>query len=222
MPFEKVSRRANGEIMKVMVIRMELVLAGLFFAFPILHAGTYQVTNDNASGPGSLADAIVAANAGTEAFTITFDAGVTRIALEQQLTIALNAANEEGLVIEGAGVELDLGQHDRAFYIDGGQIAIHGLALMNTAVSGGSGGQGAGGGGGGAGLGGAIFLNQGDLTLVARVEMVLPTMKSRQGEVVADWVAGTTRRRRMINQAGKSIRSPRESPQVGTVADLEP
>ncbi len=125
----------------------------------------YTVTNTNLSGAGSLAEGIAQANASTEAFTINFDNSITSLSLDSQLVVSLNAANTNGLTINGTGVTIDMQSKDRAFYFDGGSVTINGLTIKDASVTGGAGGNGGGGGGGGAGLGGAVFINSGSISL---------------------------------------------------------
>jgi autotransporter-associated beta strand protein len=126
-------------------------------------AQVYNVTNANASGPGSLADAIAAANASTGAtFLIQIEPGLT-IQPSAQLVIAPSAGaqlNNAVLTISGGGSTIDMSQAnggvgDRAFFIAGGNVVISNLTIANGHARGGAG---AAGGGGGAGLGGAIFV----------------------------------------------------------------
>lgn len=125
-------------------------------------AQLYNVTNGNASGEGSLAEAIATANAWTGPAPFTIDILYNgTIFPSAQLVIGLNAANTAGLNINGGGLAtIDMSQAnggagDRAFFIAGGNVAINSLTIANGKAIGGSGSYGA---GGGAGLGGGIFV----------------------------------------------------------------
>jgi autotransporter-associated beta strand protein len=129
-------------------------------------ATVYNVTNADASGPGSLFDAIAAANASTGAtFLIQIEPGLT-IQPSAQLVIAPSAGaqlNNAVLTISGGGSTIDMSQAnagagDRAFFIAGGNVVINDLTIANGNAQGGVGTDG---GGGGAGLGGAIFVANG-------------------------------------------------------------
>ena len=126
----------------------------------------YNVTNANASGPGSLSAAIAAANASTNvSFLIQINPGLT-IQPSAQLFITPSAAaqsNNAVLTIAGGGSTIDMslangGAGDRAFFIAGGNVFLNNLTIANGKAQGGAGTDG---GGGGAGLGGAIFVANG-------------------------------------------------------------
>ncbi|BAY78897.1 hypothetical protein NIES25_53760 (plasmid) [Nostoc linckia NIES-25] len=130
---------------------------------------TYQVTNTNDSGVGSLRQAILDANANLGADTIIFtgstfsDATPDTIRLLSMLPIV-----SEDLTITGTGTDKltisgdanNNGINDtgdvRLLFLNQGAISISNLTLANGR---GKGGDGADGGGGGAGMGGALFIN---------------------------------------------------------------
>jgi len=145
-------------------IRRSAALAVCAMLFPPAAsiAQFYSVTNGNANGNGSLAEAISTANAWTGPMSFTIDilcSGTIQPA--SQMVIGLNPANTAGLQINGGGqATIDMSQAnggagDRAFFIAGGDVRINNLTIANGIAQGGNGGPGA---GGGAGLGGAIFV----------------------------------------------------------------
>ncbi len=124
-------------------------------------AGIYSVTNVNSGGTGSLSQALVQAQTDTNA-TINMMAGLGTITLTNALPAIQNnlVINGNSNTISGAGAY-------RIFFVNAalGTVHINDLKLANGVALGGNGGLGYGGGGGGAGLGGAIFLNTGNLTV---------------------------------------------------------
>ncbi len=143
----------------------------LFVLFTILTFGltaqsTFTVTNTNDSGPGSLRQAIENANTNGDGLDIiNFSEDVSgNILLNSQLPIiatalTINGPGEEVLSISGQNAY-------RILFINStGDVAINNLTLKEGRASGGNASSGASGGGGGAGMGGAIFLEQGNLSL---------------------------------------------------------
>ncbi|MEJ6484640.1 Ig-like domain-containing protein [Nostoc punctiforme UO1] len=130
---------------------------------------TYEVTNTNDSGAGSLRQAILNANANLGADTIIFtgstfsDATPDTIRLLSMLPIV-----SDDLTITGTGTDKltisgdvnNNGINDtgdvRLLFLNQGTISISNLTLANGR---GKGGDGADGGGGGGGIGGALFIN---------------------------------------------------------------
>ena len=110
----------------------------------------YIATNGNAAGPGSLAEAIQAANswAGPMPFTIDilFDGTIRPAA---QMAIGLAPANTAGLNLNGGLATIDMSQAnggagDRAFFIAGGNVSISNLTIAHGRAAGGNGSFGAG------------------------------------------------------------------------------
>jgi autotransporter-associated beta strand protein len=127
---------------------------------PLSRASVYSVTNVNASGPGSLAIALSSAMADSNA-TINLSPGLGIIVLNGSLPPV-----ENNLVINGNGNTVSGASTSRIFFVNApSTVQINDLNLVDGFAKGGSGGSGWGGGGGGAGLGGAIFLNAGNLTV---------------------------------------------------------
>ena len=125
-------------------------------------ATVYNVTNGNATGSGSLAEAIQTANAWTGPMPFTIDILYNgTIRPSAQMVIGLNPANTAGLNLNGNGntvidmAQANGGAGDRAFFIGGGNVTISNLTIANGRAAGGNGSFGA---GGGAGLGGGIFV----------------------------------------------------------------
>jgi autotransporter-associated beta strand protein len=124
-------------------------------------AAVYQVSNNLASGTGSLSQALASAQSDTAA-VINISPAVGNITLSGSLPQIQNnlVLNGNGCTINGAGAQ-------RIFFVNapGGTVQINALTLTNGWAVGGTGGGGYGGGGGGGGLGGAIFVNSGSLTV---------------------------------------------------------
>jgi autotransporter-associated beta strand protein len=116
-------------------------------------AADYVVNNE-----GDLEAAITAANASAEDDTITLGTNIT-------LTSGLPAITD-GVTIDGSGYSLTGSGSDRIFFVDapGESVAIENFsAISSGAATGGDGGDGLA--GGGLGAGGAIYVNQGDVTV---------------------------------------------------------
>jgi hypothetical protein len=148
---------------------------------PRLLMSTYTVTNLNASGAGSLADAVTSAVSAGGSSDIVFQSNLAGTITEStpDTNAAATGAGPSAFVIEnnasitidgadgGSGLTLDGGSAMRLFYIGSGStLSINDLTLADGISQGGNGAAGTGtGGGGGAGLGGAIFDNGGSLVL---------------------------------------------------------
>ncbi len=124
-------------------------------------AAIYTVNNTNFTGAGSLAQALSQAQGDTNA-TINIASGLGTITLKDALP-----AIQNNLVINGNGNTINGAGTNRIFFVNApsNTVQINGLTLFGGLAQGGNGGLGYGGGGGGAGLGGAIFLNAGNLTI---------------------------------------------------------
>jgi hypothetical protein len=142
-------------------------------AFPCAQAATITVTNTDDSGPGSLRAALAAANDGDTidatrvSGTIILTNG--QLLVSNSVTIAGPGANQ--LTISGNDAQ-------RVLFINPGApgatsppsgpfptVNISGVTLAYGNAQGGAGGSGGGGGGGAAGMGGALFINGGEVTL---------------------------------------------------------
>jgi autotransporter-associated beta strand protein len=116
-------------------------------------AADYVVNNE-----GDLAAAITASNASAEDDTITLGTNIT-------LTSGLPPITD-GVTIDGSGFSLTGSGSDRIFFVDvaGESVSIENFSFLSDGVaSGGDGGDGLA--GGGLGAGGAIYVNQGDVTV---------------------------------------------------------
>ncbi len=135
--------------------------AGGFIVSPHAAASTYNVTNTNASGTGSLSLALSQAQSDPNA-TINVASGLGTISLTGALP-----AIDNNLIINGGGNIISGANANRIFFVNapGATVQINGFTLTSGLAQGGAGGTGNGGGGGGAGLGGAIYLNAGNLTV---------------------------------------------------------
>ena len=83
-----------------------LTLSALLFIFPAIDAAaaTFTVTNTNDSGPGSLRQAVLDANAAMTADSIVFDASFqTKRTITLLTTIALSPTPADNLTITGPG-----------------------------------------------------------------------------------------------------------------------
>jgi hypothetical protein len=119
-----------------------VVLSPIFVApLPVQAQATITVTNGNDSGPGSLREAITAAQPGD---TITFDSSVATVTLTSaQLTISTM------LTIDGGTTGVTIARSDEAgtpdfriFDITGGDVTLESLTIRNGNVSGTSSGGG--------------------------------------------------------------------------------
>jgi hypothetical protein len=139
----------------------------------------YVVTNLNASGTGSLAAAVAAADTAGAPAVISFQSGLqgtitesspdTNAAATGAGPSAFVIRNNANITINGAdggnGIAISGNSAMRQFYIaSGASLTLEDLTLTSGKAQGGSGGHT--GGGGGAGLGGAIF-NAGTVTIIA-------------------------------------------------------
>jgi autotransporter-associated beta strand protein len=127
----------------------------------VSNAASYNVSNTNSSGAGSLSQALSQAQSDPNA-TINISPGLGTTTLSGTLPAIQNnlVINGNSNAISGAGAY-------RIFFVNapGCAVQINSLTLSNGVAQGGGGGVGYGGGGGGAGLGGAIFVNAGALTI---------------------------------------------------------
>ncbi len=121
-----------------------IILVALFISFSGIpgYAATFQVSNTNDSGAGSLRQAIINANSNPGADEITFDDFLTG-------TIVLTTSQLEissSMIIQGSGAEqLAISGNDtcRVFYIDTAEsVDISGLSIVsgNSLSAGGGGG----------------------------------------------------------------------------------
>ncbi len=98
---------------------------------PYVRAATYQVTNTNASGAGSLLQAILDANSSPGHDTITFGSGISgMIVLTDSLPAIISDLTISGLGAEQLAVSGD--DSYRVFYIDSGvAVTITGLTVRD-------------------------------------------------------------------------------------------
>jgi hypothetical protein len=143
-------------------------------------ASIYLVTTNNPSGPGSLSNALAQAQ-GDSGAVINFQTNLGVITVAGMLPQIQN-----NLVLNGNSNVVSGGGLNRIFFINAptGTVLINSLTLEHGSVRGGSGGIGTGGGGGGAGLGGAIFLNSGNLTVA---NLVFLTNSATGGDGGLGW-----------------------------------
>src|SRR5271156_4536055 len=115
-----------------------------------------EVTINADTGAGSLRDAVTNACVGS---TITFASGLTSL-----ITLASRLRIDDDLTLQGPGaasLAISGANKTRLFFIGGGLVNITSLTLENGLGQGGNSDCG----GGGAGMGGAIFQNDGTLSL---------------------------------------------------------
>jgi hypothetical protein len=162
--------------LRALMLALALLIAPLLsLATTPAHAATLGVSNTNDSGAGSLRQAIADAAPGD---TITFELpNPSIITLNSELVIAKN------LTISGpsaAALTISGNNASRVFFINPGAsgassgppatslaVSISNLTIANGRAKGGDGGAAniAGGSGGAAGMGGAVFVNNSNLTL---------------------------------------------------------
>jgi hypothetical protein len=140
-------------------------------------AGTFVVTNLQDSGPGSLRNAILSVNgaapgpqvidARSVTGTITLASSLPVVTAEGMTILGPGPGN---LTIDGAnqyqaffiGVSVDAAAQGSLYPTTNSQISVSGLTIAHTLAQGGAGGVNA---GGGAGLGGALFVNAGNVVI---------------------------------------------------------
>ncbi len=144
-----------------------LLLVQALQSAPVARAAQFIVSSTNDSGPGTLRQALIDANAAAGADIITFN-------LQSGSTILLASPLPpiyDDLLLAGPGAEqltLSGNNQFRIFTILNGTVTISGLTLRDGKAQGGVGGAttAAGGGGGGAGLGGALLVDAGTVSLI--------------------------------------------------------
>lgn len=130
--------------------------------------GIIEVSNPAAEGANTLYSAVALANrANGDSLAITFNLPLPAV-LEPPGTLVLDSSAE--LLVLGPGADqlsLSGGGARRLFFVRRGKVAMSGLTLAAGVATGGQGGRGIGGGSGGgaAGMGGALFINGGDVAL---------------------------------------------------------
>jgi uncharacterized protein with beta-barrel porin domain len=153
------------------------MLGGLSVVFASAAQADFVVTNNNDSGPGSLRQAILDANAagapngvpnGTTS-TIVINPGIGTIALTSgALPLIYSNLNIEGAaggsVLNGSNTYRGLFVSGLATTGNGAPsavtVTVSNLSIQNVVAQGGAGGSSRGGGGGGLGAGGGLFVNQ--------------------------------------------------------------
>lgn len=145
-----------------------LALMAVIAASPAL-AITFVVQNNNDSGPGSLRQAIIDANAvGSGSHVIQFNISNATVTLASDLPAIQSNITISG----GTGNALSGNDLYRGLFVYSGTVRIENLTIENAVAQGGAGGDGSGGGGGGgAGLGGALFVNAGADVSVSNVTL---------------------------------------------------
>lgn len=138
------SRRLTlgGWAQAMLALTCGIALALALFANPA-RAGTFNVSNTNNSGTGSLREAISSANANNARDTITFSVTGTITLTGSDLTVTDDVSGAD-LTIDGPGANslaVNGGGNDRVFFINSGANAtIEGLAVTggsNTDFGGG-------------------------------------------------------------------------------------
>jgi hypothetical protein len=150
---------------KSRVASITLIPACLWLGVATVRGQDFSVQNNADSGPGSLRQAIINANGYDGPAMITFAPNVGTINLQSALPVITNS-----MTISGSGSQNNTisgsGQNQIfSVNVPNGSVSIGSLTLTNGVAAGGSGGSS--GGGGGAGLGGALFVNAGNVTVTA-------------------------------------------------------
>lgn len=133
-------------------------------------ADTFDVTNTNDSGPGSLRQAILDADQLAGPHTINVTATGT-INLGSALPV-INRNFSNNVSIDGPGaanLTVDGGSTSRVLFVNQGNVTIKGVTIANGSATGGNGTDG---GGGGLGAGGGLFVNSGASVEVEEVEFL--------------------------------------------------
>lgn len=169
-----------------LTVAIVCIVAGLNRPFQA-RASIYNVTNNNFSGIGSLSQALSQAQSDPNA-VINISSGLGTITLSGALP-----AIQNNLILNGNGNTISGANANRIFFVNapGNTVQINDLILTNGLVQGGSGGLGYGGGGGGAGLGGAIFLDTGNLT-VSNISFANNAAYGGSGSIGTDFGNGGT------------------------------
>lgn len=115
--------------------RRTALAAAICTALGAGHAGaaTFQVTNTNDSGSGSLRDALTQANANAEADVIDLSSisGQTITLTSGELV-----TTDDAITIEGNGVTVDAGGNSRVMYSDATDLVINDLTVTGGSVTG--------------------------------------------------------------------------------------
>ena len=150
-------RRPLTAVLIAAALAASVLMSAVMLASPA-HAATFTVTNTNDSGPNTLRQAMLDANASGVANTIDFPpsfkgrAGLIR--LDSQLPVIIAAGG--GLTIDGGGAEITLDQlaEERVFKVDeDGTLTLDSLQVQSGHATGPN------------GYGGGIYNKGGNLTV---------------------------------------------------------
>jgi hypothetical protein len=151
-------RRPLTAVLIAAALAASVLMAAVMLASPPAHAATFTVTNTNDSGPNSLRQAMLDANASGVANTIDFapylKGGGGQIRLNSQLPVIIAAGG--GLTIDGGGAEITLDQfaEERVFKVDeDGTLTLDTLEVVSGHATGPD------------GYGGGIYNKGGNLTV---------------------------------------------------------
>ncbi len=146
-----------------------------------LPATTLTVTKStDGEEEGTLRWAINEANASSDAVIITFDAGVTRVELADDLPIITKGGDALKITGNGANqLTIDGNDAHQVFRVQTGTVTIEDLTIADGRAQGGAGGDGISGGGGGLGAGGALFVDENAAVIVQ--DVVLSGNQARGG-----------------------------------------
>ena len=151
-------RRPLTAVLIAAALAASVLMAAVMLASPPAHAATLTVTNTNDSGPNSLRQAMLDANASGVANTIDFapslkgQAGLIR--LDSQLPVIIAAGG--GLTIDGGGAEITISGNgqERVFKVGpDGTLTLDTLQVQSGHATGPD------------GYGGGIYNNGGNLTV---------------------------------------------------------
>ena len=150
-------RRPLTAVLIAAALAASVLMAAVMLASPA-HAATLTVTNTNDSGPNSLRQAMLDANASGVANTIDFAPSLKgkagQIKLDSQLPVIIAAGG--GLTIDGGGAEITLDQfaEERVFKVDyNATLTLDTLQVQSGHATGPD------------GYGGGIYNNNGNLTV---------------------------------------------------------
>ncbi len=145
--------------MKRFALQELILVLSLFMITERLVAGTFTVTNTNDAGAGSLRQAMIDANAAPGFDVIDMTGASGTITLASMLPIITESVT---IVGPGTGLLIVSGNNQyRVMFVQSGFVELRDFTIANGRAQGGNGADD--GGGGGAGMGGAIFVNNGDV-----------------------------------------------------------
>lgn len=140
-----------GDLIMILTRNLSFALASIFlFSITLTHAATFNVSNNVDAGANTLRQAILDANANSDADVINVNVTGT-VSLASQLP-----AITESVTINGNGLVLDGGSNTyRVMEISGGTVVLNNLTLQNGNVPSAPGDN----------FGGGILISSGDVSI---------------------------------------------------------